>query len=190
MYTMGMGKKRETAQIITAFKNWINDTPFRIVGWIMFVLSFISGSIILGTWLSKNLPPWYVWLAIWLVIVGVIGLSFIPYIKRLKNSHSKELGIIGAIEFEIIKGKQLQEKLKHSKALDIYLKGEFDRWFDEVGEYLQRKQHSEYAPWVRAALTSDKASLNDLVKAYDQGLNQLVDLQKRLADQLLVRKVI
>jgi len=129
-----------------------------------------------------------------LVFTFVIQLIRAPYRQRdeariritemeaEKEKGETVLGIIGAIEHEIVKGKELLEKLKHAPAFDIYLKGEYDRWFDEVGEYLQRKQYSEYAPWVNAAYTDNKASLNDLVRACDQGLNQLVDLHRRLTN--------
>lgn len=92
------------------------------------------------------------------------------------------LGIIGGIEHDIFRGKQLLEKLKHSNALDIYLKGEYDRWYSLVGECLQRDLNSEYAPWVNAAYTDSKATLDDLVKACDRGVNQLVELQRRLTN--------
>ncbi len=150
-------------------------------GWIQFI-TFVVG------------------MGILLVVVFLVCGLFTPYRQRnqarkyimemeaVTEKGKYVLGIIGGIEFEIIKGKQLQEKLRHSIALDIYLKGEFVRWFDEVGEYLQRKLYSEYAPWVRAAFTSDKASLDDLVKACDQGLNQLVDLQRRLTNSSIPDK--
>jgi hypothetical protein len=83
-----MGWKEEQWQTIKAIKDWIHDTPLRIWGWIIFLFAFIGGSIVLGTWLSKNLPPWYVWLSIALLVIGVIVISFVPYYKRVKDSRT------------------------------------------------------------------------------------------------------
>lgn len=51
----------------------------------MYLVAFVSGSTALGIWVSKNFPPWYVWLGFVLVIIGIIGLSFMPYYNRIKR---------------------------------------------------------------------------------------------------------
>jgi len=51
----------------------------------MFVIAFIAGLIAVAIFLSNCLPPWQVWLALGLIIAGVIGLSFMPYYKRYKS---------------------------------------------------------------------------------------------------------
>ena len=52
----------------------------------MSLILFIGGITALAIWLSKNFPPLYVWLGAVSVVVGVIGLSFMPYYKRAKAS--------------------------------------------------------------------------------------------------------
>jgi hypothetical protein len=119
---MGRAEETETKQVLRALKDWVNDTPLRIRGWVMLLIAFIGGLIISGTWLSKNLPPWYVWLAIALIIIGVIGLSFIPYYKRLKAQKLSDITGRQNIRAAI----KNAGKIKIGRNLDINVKGDAD----------------------------------------------------------------
>jgi hypothetical protein len=84
-----MGRKEETRQICTAFKDWVRDTPLRIRGWVIFFITFIGSSITLSVWISRCSQPLIVWPAFVLVVISVIVLSFIPYYKRIKSKSVK-----------------------------------------------------------------------------------------------------
>jgi MFS family permease len=75
----------ETKLIFEAFKDWFNDTPLRIRGWVVSLIVFLGGVTGISIWLAKNLPPWWVWISAVAIIFGVICLSFIPYYKRYKS---------------------------------------------------------------------------------------------------------
>ena len=51
----------------------------------MFLIFFIGGVVGISGWLLKNVPPLYVWVCAITIIVGVIGLSFIPFYRRYKT---------------------------------------------------------------------------------------------------------
>ena len=80
-----MGKLGEAKQVFKAFREWVNDTPLRIWGWIMGIIALIVGTLLIAFWLQQHFPPWYVWVGTVLAIIGIIGLSFIPYYNRTQK---------------------------------------------------------------------------------------------------------
>jgi len=92
-----MGRKEEKRQIFTAFKDWVNDIPLRIWGWVMSLIAFLASSIAVSVWFSQHFPPLYVWFGFVFVIVCVVVLSFLPYYKRNK-SKSVKITILSAYQ--------------------------------------------------------------------------------------------
>jgi len=84
-----MRRKEEAKQFITAFKDWINDTPLRIYGWFIALTAIVLNAIFSITWLLQHLPPVQVWIGGILGIFGVIWLSFMPYYNRNKRKSVK-----------------------------------------------------------------------------------------------------
>jgi hypothetical protein len=86
-----MGSRGAPKQVIGAFKDWVNDTPLRIVGWIMGLIALIGGAYLVIPWALQNFPPIRVWIGIVFVLFGIVWLSFIPYYKRRNiKSHLKD----------------------------------------------------------------------------------------------------
>jgi len=92
-----MSRKEAKRQIFKALKDWGNDVPFRMWGLITSLIAFLAGSIAVSIWLSRNLPPWYIWIGFIVVIVGVIWLSFLPYYRRSINK-SVKIAVLSAYQ--------------------------------------------------------------------------------------------
>jgi hypothetical protein len=143
-----MGKWGEARQVFKAFWEWVNDTPLRIWGWIMGLVAFLVGILLVAFWLSQHFPPWYVWLGVALTITGIILFSFIPYYKRTIKPHLgnretliRTIGIFG------------------QKAKNLIYKQENIRWMDAQSPHLMQ---------VDRMTERDNARVE-----YDRAVNQL-----------------
>lgn len=77
-----MEQYRQTKHVFMAFKDWVANTPLRIWGWIMGLIAFIAGLILVAIWLQQHTPPWWVWIGFITAVLGVLMISFVPYYKR------------------------------------------------------------------------------------------------------------
>ena len=53
-------------------------------------------------------------------------------------------------------------------------------WRKSVGEYLQKELYDEFTSWFKAAHTAPDASLGELIRGCQRGLDMLEDLLHRL----------
>ncbi|MDP2719217.1 MAG: hypothetical protein Q8P44_05210 [Dehalococcoidia bacterium] len=177
-------------------RGW-NDTKSVWTSWQFFVLDAVVAVVIGGVF------QWYWGLSLILfsmfcVWLGATGSAPIKQrnearkrIAELEVEKEKRKAvhmIIGGIEHDICTGKILMEKLRHSKGLDEYLVKEYHLWYSLVGEFLQKDQYSEYFPWFSVAYTQPGATLEKIVNACEAGVNQLLDIHRRLTNSSTLDK--
>ena len=142
--------------------------------------------------LSVLTPSWLpsVWFAL-----GIVAFVLITFEGAFRIAHKYEkeqnrttLEIIGGITNDMFTGKQLLEKLKKSKQLDMYLKEEYDNWLARVGECMQREQYSEFIGWFTATYKHPSVTLEDMIESCDKGITQLSDIHRRLTNSLTPHK--
>ena len=144
-----------------------------------------------------NIDWWWLVLALF-GIIYIIRLMLAPYwiykgIKKNLNDAQDELGKLkvnladaGFIEVVRFDAIELRDKLKYWKSRGLGIEDHelqcYHEWFNAVSAHLQKRQmNSENTDWYDSVSTGLGApSIDDVIQAYEAGLNILKDIHKTL----------